>query len=131
MMGKNEQAPSKQQWTGYELTQINAEPAPAEVDPLAEAPKADAPVPEVGNLNTNKYKEGTPQYSYETKVNQRILNNQAIALQKKIEADKAKEHADLSAQASVEAEAIKSEVKGAATVRRQGGVTYGVRALTQ
>ena len=48
-----------------------------------------------------------------------------------MEADSEKENATLSAKYAAEADALKSGVKESAAIRRQGGMVYGSRALTQ
>ena len=142
LMGKNESQPKNQQWPGYEvgLVQLSAEPAAkpeakevsTEKDALGdESAKAGAPVPEAPKSEKNGQQVGTPQFSYEAKMNARTKNAAVLGRQAKEEAANTKEHDLASAQYAADAEAAKYGVKTAASVRRAGGMVYGERALTQ
>ena len=50
------------------------EPAATEPDALADAPKGDAPAPDAPKVQSNTQPKGTPQYSYEAKMNARSHN---------------------------------------------------------
>ena len=145
LMGRNEQNAGAQQWEGYQvgLAQVSADPkkeeAPAkeekevvtQPDALADAPKGDAPAPEAPKKESNKFPVGTPQHSYEAKMNARTRNAAVVEQQKKSASDFLKDHDARQAEYAAETDALKRGVKEAAAVRRQGGVTYGERALTQ
>ena len=103
MMGKTPANPKAQQWTGPQFVQIKEDPAPAEpevtaeaatadavaaaskpgeVDPLADPPKGEAPLPESGAGPTANSAPGTIAESIEAKANQRIETRNVIQQQK-------------------------------------------------
>ena len=154
LMGRTKQQPEKQLWTGYEVGLVQIpdahnqrlleielseepkeaaakEPAATEPDALADAPKADAPVPDAPKVQSNTQPVGTPQYSYEAKMNARSLNAEVLGRQKKQEAAWNKEHDEAMDKAAKEAAEAKGYLYKEAAIRRQGGMTYGERALTQ
>ena len=97
LMGRTQQQPNKQLWPGYEVGLVQIpdahnqrlleielseepkekeakEPAATEPDALADAPKGDAPAPDAPKVQSNTQPKGTPQYSYEAKMNARSHN---------------------------------------------------------
>ena len=64
-------------------------------------------------------------------MNARSKNAAVINRQKKAEADWTAEHEAASAQWAKDAAEDKKDVMDSAAIRRQGGMTYGDRALTQ